>query len=107
MWSAWIDSSIDGVLAFLQYFAKAMQTKYGEYHILSSDLSSKVQVKIRSKVRGLLNDISFEQDASSLKFRHEVSVSQQFQQRDKYSVLCYIFGLEEFKDRTHTGWQVQ
>ena len=43
----------DGVLAFLQYFSKAMQTKYGEYHILSSDLSSKVQVKIRSKVRGL------------------------------------------------------
>ena len=64
----------DGALAFLQYFAKVMQTKYGEYHILSSDLSSKVQVKIRSKVRGLLSDISFEQDASSLNFRHEVKI---------------------------------
>ena len=29
---------------------------------------------MRSKVRGLLNDISFEQDASSLKFRHEVKI---------------------------------
>ena len=66
----------DGVLAFLQYFAKAMQTKYGESNIiiLSSDHSSKVQVKIRSKVRGLLSDISFEQDASSLNFRHEVKI---------------------------------
>ena len=26
---------------------------------------------------------------------------------DEYSMLCYIFELEEFKDRTHTGWQVQ
>ena len=34
-------------------------------------------------------------------------VSQQFQLRDEYSMLCYIFELEEFKDRTHTGWQVQ
>ena len=64
----------DGVLAFLQYFAKAMQTKYGEYHILSSDLSSKIQVKIRSKVRGLLSVISFKQDASSLNFRDEVKI---------------------------------
>ena len=30
-------------------------------------------------------------------------VSQQFQLRDEYSMLCYIFELEEFKDRTHTG----
>lgn len=36
-------------------------------------------------------------------------VSQQFQLRDEYGrdMLCYIFELEEFKDRTHTGWQVQ
>ena len=34
-------------------------------------------------------------------------VSQQFQLRDKYLVLCYIFGLEEFIDKTHTGWQIQ
>ena len=63
----------DGVLAFLQYFAKAMQKELRQI-IRSSDLSSKVQVKIRSKVPGLLSDISFEQDASSLNFRHEVKI---------------------------------
>ena len=53
-----------------------------------------------------LRVVSFRNNESKLRWTVS-NVSQQFQQRDKYSVLCYIFGLEEFKDRTHTGWQVQ
>ena len=74
MWSAWIDSSIDGVLAFYSILQKQCKRNTANFIIRSRDLSSKVQVKIRSKVRGLLSDISFERDASSLKFRHEVKI---------------------------------